>query len=157
MAEILVRHAEPDEAEALTGLTRRSKAHWGYPREMLDRWADVLSISPAAIRDGRVVVAERDGALLGYYQLTGRPPHGDLADLFLEPEAIGTGLGRTLWEHALDAARRAGFDTVTLESDPHAEGFYLRMGAELVGEREVAPGRWLPVLRITVPQGDPTR
>ena len=147
MAEILVRNAEPDEAELLTGLTRRSKAHWGYPQAMLDRWADVLSVSPAAIRGGTVVVAERDGVVVGYYQLAGRPPDGDLVDLFLEPVAIGSGLGRLLWEHAADTARRAGFRTLTLESDPHAEGFYLHMGAELVGEREVAPGRSLPVLR----------
>jgi GNAT superfamily N-acetyltransferase len=153
MAEIHLRPARPDEAELLTGLTRRSKAHWGYPQAMLDRWADVLSISSAAIRDGHVVVAERDGVVVGYYQLAGRPPDGDLADLFLEPGAIGTGLGRTLWEHALGSARGAGFRTLTLESDPHAEGFYLRMGAELVGDREVAPGRSLPVLRIAVPTG----
>ncbi|BAU83063.1 hypothetical protein SLA_2129 [Streptomyces laurentii] len=31
-------------------------------------------------------------------------------------------------------------------------GFYLRMGAERVGEREVAPGRVLPVLRGDVPE-----
>jgi ribosomal protein S18 acetylase RimI-like enzyme len=150
MDEILVRPARSDEAEVLTGLTRRSKAYWGYPRAVLDQWADVLSVSTSEIRSGQVVVAERSGAVAGYYRITGRPPDGQLADLFLEPEAIGTGLGRTLWEHALASARRAGFDTVTLESDPHAEGFYLRMGAERVGDRRVAPGRVLPVLRITL-------
>ncbi|MDT0342841.1 GNAT family N-acetyltransferase [Streptomyces litchfieldiae] len=150
MDEISLRTAEPDEAPALTALTRRSKAHWGYPRAMLERWADMLTVSSATIRDGNVVVAERNGVVAGYYQLTGEPPHGELADLFLEPDVIGTGLGRTLWEHAVASARDAGFRTLTLESDPHAEGFYLRMGAERVGEREVAPGRRLPVMRITV-------
>lgn len=133
----------------LTALTRRSKGHWGYPQAMLDRMAEMLSISSATIRDGHVVVAERDGVVAGYYQITGELPHGELADLFLEPDAIGTGLGRTLWDHAVASARSAGFHTLTLESDPHAEGFYLRMGAERIGEREVAPGRTLPVLRVT--------
>ncbi|MGW1102437.1 GNAT family N-acetyltransferase [Streptomyces sp. NPDC002540] len=55
--------------------------------------AETLAVSPAAMRDGHVVVAERDGAMVGYYQITGEPPHGELADLFLEPEVIGTGLG----------------------------------------------------------------
>jgi GNAT superfamily N-acetyltransferase len=86
---------------------------------------------------------------VGYYQIAGEPPHGELADLFLEPEVIGTGLGRALWEHAVTSARRAGFHTLTLESDPHAERFYLRMGAERIGEREVTPGRALPVLQVT--------
>ncbi|NUW36257.1 GNAT family N-acetyltransferase [Nonomuraea sp. SMC257] len=150
MNKIILRAAEPGEADALTALTRRSKAYWGYPQAMLDRMAEMLSISSAAIRDGRVVVAERDCALAGYYQISGEPPHGELADLFLEPEVIGTGLGRTLWEHAVESARGAGFHTLTIESDPHAEAFYLRMGAERVGEREVAPGRSLPILRATV-------
>ncbi|RVX46707.1 N-acetylglutamate synthase-like GNAT family acetyltransferase [Nonomuraea polychroma] len=148
--EIILRAAEPGEADALTALTRRSKAYWGYPQAMLDRWAEMLTISSATIRDGRVVVAERDGVLAGYYHISGEPPHGELADLFLEPEVIGTGLGRKLWEHAVESACSAGFHTLTLESDPHAEAFYLRMGAERVGEREVAPGRWLPILRATV-------
>lgn len=152
---IHMRPARPDEAAALTALTRRSKAHWGYPPEMMEKWAGLLTLSPDTLRDGNVVVAERerDGVVVGYYQLAGEPPHGELADLFIEPEAIGTGLGRTLWEHAVTAARRAGFRTLTVESDPHAEGFYLRMGAERTGEREVAPGRLLPVLRVTLPSG----
>ncbi|WP_219502895.1 GNAT family N-acetyltransferase [Nonomuraea ceibae] len=153
MNDIVVRAAEPDEADALTALTRRSKAYWGYPQAMLDGWAELLSISSATIRADRVVVAERDGVPAGYYHLAGEPPHGELADLFIEPEAIGTGLGRRLWEHAVESARGAGFQTLTLESDPHAEAFYLRMGAERVGEREVAPGRRLPVLRVTVGSG----
>jgi GNAT superfamily N-acetyltransferase len=147
--EIRIRAAEPDEAELLTMLTRRAKAHWGYPQAMMDRWAEMLSVSSATIRDGQVVVAERNGVVVGYYQIAGEAPHGELADLFLEPEAIGTGLGRRLWEHAVISARHAGFHTLTLESDPHAEGFYLRMGAERIGEREVAPGRALPVLQVT--------
>jgi GNAT superfamily N-acetyltransferase len=149
MNEILMRAAEPDEAELLTALTRRSNAHWGYPQAMMDRWAEMLSVSSATIRDGQVVVAVRNGVVVGYYQIAGEPPHGELADLFLEPEVIGTGLGRALWEHAVTSARRAGFHTLTLESDPHAERFYLRMGAERIGEREVTPGRALPLLQVT--------
>jgi GNAT superfamily N-acetyltransferase len=85
--EIRIRAAEPDEAELLTMLTRRAKAHWGYPQAMMDRWAEMLSVSSRMKRN--------------------------VADLFLEPEAIGTGLGRTLWEHAVTSARRAGFHATT--------------------------------------------
>jgi GNAT superfamily N-acetyltransferase len=73
-------------------------------------------------------------------------------DSFLEPAVIGTGLGRMLWEHAVKSASERGFHTLTLESDPHAEPFYLRMGAERIGEREVAPGRVLPLMRTTLAQ-----
>ncbi|MDJ1138106.1 GNAT family N-acetyltransferase [Streptomyces iconiensis] len=145
-----MRPAKPSEADALSALTRRSKGYWGYEPSVLDRMGGTPAVGVAEIRAGGVVVAERDGTVLGYYQVTGTPPDGELADMFLEPEAIGTGLGRALWEHAVGWARLAGYRSLRWESDPNAEPFYLRMGAERIGEREVAPGRVLPAMRVTL-------
>jgi GNAT superfamily N-acetyltransferase len=73
--------------------------------------------------------SNRSAALaLGYYQLGGEPPNGELMDMFIEPAVIGTGLGRMLWEHTVRSASERVFHSLTLESDPHAEPFYLRMG-----------------------------
>ena len=45
--------AEADElAPVLTALCRRAKAHWGYPADLLARWADDLRIEPADIVAG---------------------------------------------------------------------------------------------------------
>src|SRR6185295_3165033 len=96
MEQVRVRAAEPHEADDITALARRSKAYWGYDREFLERIRDLLSVEPAEIRDGLVVVAERAGALLGYYRLGGEPPDGELVDLFVDPAAIRTGVGRRL-------------------------------------------------------------
>ncbi|TCO59512.1 GNAT family N-acetyltransferase [Actinocrispum wychmicini] len=150
MDQVRLRAAEPHEADNITALARRSKAHWGYEQEFLDRVQDVLTVRPEQIHGEQVIVAERGERLLGYYQLGGTPPDGELVDLFVEPDAIGTGLGRRLWDHATSAARKRGFRTLELESDPHAEAFYLHMGAQRVGEREVDTGRQLPVMRIVL-------
>ena len=150
MDAVSVRHALPTEADAISALAYRSKAYWGYDQAFLDRVRNQLTVRPERIRDGHVVVAERDGVLLGFYQLGGEPPDGELMDLFIEPNAIGTGLGRKLWEHAVQNARERGFARLTLESDPNAEPFYEHMGATRIGEREVAPGRWLPVMRFSL-------
>ncbi|HWD04379.1 MAG TPA: GNAT family N-acetyltransferase [Amycolatopsis sp.] len=91
--------------------------------------------------------------LLGYYRLDGTPPDGELVDLFVDPTAIGTGLGRRLWEHAVAQARERGFRSLELEADPHAEPFYSHMGARRIGSRTVASGRTLPVLRVDVARG----
>jgi GNAT superfamily N-acetyltransferase len=147
MSGLRLRFAAPSEAEEITALARRSKGYWGYDREVLDRMREMLAISAEQIRAGHVVVVDRDGVLLGYYQLGGEPPHGELMDMFLDAAVIGTGLGRMLWDHATSSARERGFHSLTLESDPHAEPFYLRMGAKHVGEREVAPGRLLPLMK----------
>lgn len=71
-------------------------------------------------------------------------------DMFIKPAVIGTGLGRMLWEHAVRSASERGFHRLTLESDPHAEPFYLHMGVTRIGEREVALGRVLPLMRTTL-------
>lgn len=62
---------EPSEAEEITALTRRSTGHWGYDREVLDRMREMLAVSAEQIRAGHVVVADRDGVLLGYYPMGG--------------------------------------------------------------------------------------
>jgi GNAT superfamily N-acetyltransferase len=54
--------------------------------------------------------------------------------LWLRPAWAGRGIGRSLFEHAVRTARLRGARNVTIESDPHAEGFYLHMGARRVGE-----------------------
>jgi hypothetical protein len=53
----------------------------------------------------------------------------------------------------LAAARAAGFETVRIVSDPHAAGFYAKMGASHVGEVPscVIPGRLLPLFEAVVP------
>ena len=82
----------------------------------------------------RVVVAERAGRLLGFYILQGRPPVGELKALFVEPVAMGRQVGRMLLEHAKNVARAHGFTSLKVDSDPHAEGFYLKMGAVKIGK-----------------------
>jgi GNAT superfamily N-acetyltransferase len=71
--------------------------------------------------------------------LRGDPPEIELSRLMVEPAAIGTGRGRQLWQHAVATARRLGATVLTVDSDPNAEGFYLRMGAVTVGEQDWTP------------------
>ena len=145
---MIVRAAVESDAAGLTALTRRSKAHWGYSEEFLARVWDELSISVAQIEVGGCAVACEGDVLLGYYRVGGPPPDGLLMDFFVDPPTIGTGLGRVLWEHALGESRERAYRTLNWESDPNAEGFYLRMGGRRVGEREVSPGRLLPLMSI---------
>ncbi|XVS61826.1 GNAT family N-acetyltransferase [Actinosynnema sp. CA-299493] len=138
---VALRVARPEEAEALSGLVMRSKAHWGYDEAFLADCEEALRLRPAEVVERRAVVAERGGVVLGVATLEGDPPDGELGLLFVEPDAIGSGIGRVLYRHVMDEAARLGFDRVTIESDPHAEPFHLAMGAERTGQ-----GRGLPVL-----------
>jgi GNAT superfamily N-acetyltransferase len=156
----LVRPAQPREAAVISDLALRSKGHWGYDAAFLEACRDELAVSPAWCAAGTVLVAEDDdtpGALLGFVALTGEPPEGELAHLFVEPAAMGRGVGGLLTSAALELATSLGMTRLTLDADPHAEAFYLRMGAVRVGESPSGsiPGRVLPRMVLTVPGGTP--
>jgi len=72
--------------------------------------------------------------------------------MWVTPTAIGSGLGRMLWSHAVETARANGYTAFSIESDPNAEGFYLRHGAKRVGEIvSAATGRVLPLMSYVIP------
>ena len=74
-----------------------------------------------------VLVAERDGAVVGFAAV-----HDDwLEQLYLEPEAIGTGVGRSLLE-AAQALRPDGLQLWCFTENHRARRFYERAGFELV-------------------------
>ncbi|WP_425450425.1 GNAT family N-acetyltransferase [Virgifigura deserti] len=146
----IIRPARSEEAQALTDLSLRSKAVWGYEASFMARCRAVMTLKVAAIEAQPHYVAEADGRLLGFYGFEPEKDGVGLDYLFVAPEAIGRGVGRALWEHAVATARQLGHATLIVVSDPNAEGFYRRMGARPAGAQpsDLEPGRWLPVLRF---------
>ncbi len=53
--------------------------------------------------------------------------------LWVVPNAMGQGVGRALFRHAVERAKALGVDAIEIECDPNAEGFYERMGGRRVG------------------------
>jgi ketosteroid isomerase-like protein/GNAT superfamily N-acetyltransferase len=148
-----IRRARPGESAALGALTVRSKAFWGYDEATMRAFNEDLAVSEEDILNDAVYILEDDGRWFGYCHL--RPAaHNEarLESLFVEPEAIGSGVGRRLFEFAATKGRELGFDALVFESDPHAEAFYLAMGARRIGEKESSaiPGRMLPLMRFAL-------
>jgi GNAT superfamily N-acetyltransferase len=152
MCTLRLRAARSDEARLLSELALRSKGSWGYDQAFLDACRAELTLAPEEVETRRVTVAEHDGQVVGFYALAGEPPQGTLEDLFVEPDHIGTGVGRALWDHAVAAARALGFARLTLEADPGAEPFYLAMGAHRIGSVPSGsiPGRFIPLLEVPI-------
>ena len=97
-------------------------------------WSESLTVTPEFVRDNEVYAAVSGGEPFGFYALTGTDRERELEHLWVSPAWIGSGAGRLLFEHAMDRAASQGAKLVKIEADPNAEGFYLRMGARLVGE-----------------------
>lgn len=147
-----IRPARPQEADLLSDLALRSKSHWGYPAEFLEACRHELTLSADFINASPVFVLEEgeDGVVSGFYGLREAEGVIELLYLFIEPEAINRGYGKLLWEHAVRMAAELGYPKISIESDPHAEAFYLMMGARRVGvtQSSIEAGRTLPVLEF---------
>lgn len=150
-----IRPARTGEAPALSALALRSKAHWGYDAAFIEACRDELTLRDDELAPRRTLVAELDGGVAGFGTLEGDPPYGELGMLFVEPAAIGRGVGGTLLAALVAAAREEGFARLAIDADPNAEAFYLAQGAVRAGEvaSGAVPGRVLPRLELAVTPG----
>lgn len=154
MGEIQIRLARMQEAEALSALCRRSKAHWGYDAAFMRASEPSLMVSSDLIAHGRVLVAEGDAGIAGVASIEALERQGDydLVHLFVEPVRLNRGVGRALFAAAVALARREGASRLVILSDPHAAEFYERLGARRVGDApsDAIPGRLLPLLQYAL-------
>jgi GNAT superfamily N-acetyltransferase len=145
-----LRPALPADAAELTALAIRSKAHWGYDAAFMALAVPDLQITQELLAGATAFVAESGANALGFYVLAVGDGAPVLRDLWVEPAAIGKGVGTHLWSHMLEQARRLGYRTVRITSEPNAEAFYAKMGARRVGsvESSVVEGRMLPLMEM---------
>lgn len=157
---IAIRRAQPAEAPRLTTLALAAKAYWGYSSSFMAAAAAELAITAASIADpsAEIHVAtlpDDTTTIAGVYRLTPLPTgnfDAELSYLWVDPARLRLGLGSLLWEDAMRRAAALGMRRVSVDADPHAEGFYLAMGAERYGEApsQSIAGRMLPQMAVDV-------
>jgi GNAT superfamily N-acetyltransferase len=149
---VLIRPAQTEEAALLGDLALRSKAYWGYDEAFIAACREELTVRESEVERRRATVAQRDGRILGFATLEGEAPEGILGMMFVDPDAIGRGIGRLLFEHVIATARKLGFVRVTIHADPNAEPFYQAMGAIRIGTTPSGsiPGRVIPLMAVTL-------
>lgn len=149
---MLIRKANREEAGILSELSMRSKAHWGYDAAFMEACREALRAPEEDIEKYITYVAEEEGRIAGYFMLTTEECGYYLESMFIDPAYIGKGVGKMLWDKLIAVAREEGISEFLLDADPHAEGFYLHMGAVRTGEHESStfPGRMLPRMKVEV-------
>jgi ribosomal protein S18 acetylase RimI-like enzyme len=141
--------ANPSDAAALTQIAFCAKRHWGYSEIQMGNWREPLTIRSEFIAANETYSAMFDSRVIGFYALISENGRSRLEHLWVLPEAMGKGVGRSLFIHAVGRAKELGVRSIEIESDPNAEGFYRRMGAKRVDIRVSEFGgqhRELPVL-----------
>ncbi len=145
----------PEDAEPLSELAFRSKSFWGYSPEFMESCRSELRVDGSRIGfpDFHCYVARKDASTLGFYIVEENADSVfELEALFVEPDCIGSGVGRALLSHALKTASASGAARMIIQGDPNAGAFYTAMGAVQVGTRESEsiPDRLLPLYEIDV-------
>jgi GNAT superfamily N-acetyltransferase len=110
------------------------------------------------------IAADDDGAVVGF-AVTGPSEDADADErtgevyaIYLEPERVGTGVGRALFDHAVADLRSRGFATATLwvlETNERARRFYEIAGWSADGTRaaERIDRAMLPTVRYRATLG----
>lgn len=148
---IAIRPARPEEATTLTEIAYAAKRHWKYPESWIEKWTLDLTITPEAISNNNFFVAIVDDRIAGCCALFLSEKLAEIEHMWIRPEHMGSGVGRSLFEHVSKRARELDLTALELSADPHAEGFYEHMGAIRIGEvRADMDGqlRVLPRMRV---------
>jgi ribosomal protein S18 acetylase RimI-like enzyme len=144
--EVRIREATPKDARAIATIHVDA---WrdAYRGQLTDDYLDGLSVEDRLEQHRRSLeepssgwatwVAQDGDAIVGF-AVTGPsedadadPKTGEVYAIYLEPTRVGTGVGRTLFEHAVGDLRHRGFATATLwvlETNERARRFYETLG-----------------------------
>lgn len=133
---ISIQRVRPEQANELSTIAFAAKAHWGYPKRWMDMWKPQLTFSPDFFKEYESWVALDDTKPIGFYTLEQKNESAWLENLWVLPQYIGRGVGKALFLHAVDVSRQRGFKLLQLEADPHAIGFYEKMGMYKIRERQ---------------------
>jgi ribosomal protein S18 acetylase RimI-like enzyme len=148
---LLLRHARPEDCDALTEIANAAKRVWGYPERWLEHWSPQLTVTPELLARTRTIVAEVRDSIVGFASAELRGRRAYLEHMWVVPRAMRNGVGRALYDAIVEQAREAGAAYLLVESDPNAEAFYTRLGAVRIGStHSTVDGerRTLPLLRL---------
>ena len=143
--EISIRRALPTDALFLTSISFGAKRYWNYPEEYYEIWHDELTITKDYIEQNIVYVAQKKDTIIGYFSIVEVSQeywNGDvfiragywLDHMYIRPAYIRNGIGTELMEYAEDYCRENGIEMLYILSDPLANGFYEKMGADYIKE-----------------------
>jgi GNAT superfamily N-acetyltransferase len=139
--QVIVRSAVASQRKQLEDLQWRASLNNPGDRDALLQHPDAIELPVDQIMNGGVFVAEVAGSVIGFAAILPRDDgDSELDALFVEPNAWRQGIGRALVEHCASAAKAHGAKALHVMGNPHAEGFYVACGFEIIGTRQMRFG-----------------
>ncbi|MCL9685053.1 GNAT family N-acetyltransferase [Legionella maioricensis] len=146
---MLPRNVMISDLEIINSLIRESKGFWGYSDAFLDDFMKQWGVKETYIHSNDLILFGKGEGLIGLYAFKINDDEAPELDLFfINRKQIGQGIGKIMWQHALDHALKHHWTEFKIIADPNAEPFYKRMGATTIGTFESFPGRFVPVMKM---------
>lgn len=142
--------ANPDDDKILTEITKKSKAHWGYSDEQMEKWSQDLMISKDYIKKSEVYKLSLNDKIIAYYSYFNVNENTvKLDNLFVVPEEMRKGYGKMLMNDCINKTKKKKTAKIILEADPNAEKFYEGFGFLKISQIETSiKNRFLPVMEL---------
>ena len=145
-----VLRATSKDSSRLSQIAWEAKKHWGYPAAWMEGWKNDLSPDTSYVEDNHLLKVEEHGELLGWGALCfdQENQRWEIGHLWILPKAMGRGLGKLLWETLCMEAKKRCVQELFIYSDPNAQAFYEKMGADFIEDVPSTPeGRTIPLMR----------
>jgi GNAT superfamily N-acetyltransferase len=130
MTVLRVRHAAADDLPVLARIFRAASLSNAGDRDELLAHPETLTLPAELLAGGRTRVAtDADGTVVGFASTRPTGPGVlELEDLFVDPDAMRTGVARRLIGRIAVEAEREGIVRIEVAANPHALGFYAAVG-----------------------------
>jgi GNAT superfamily N-acetyltransferase len=147
--EVLVRRARPSERNELEALQLRASLNNSGDRAALLANPDAIALPREQIAQGGVFVVEVARSIKGFAAILRRDDGNfELDALFVEPTEWRRGLGSKLLDRCACEARIGGAKAMHVIGNPHAEGFYMARGFEILGKQKTQFGVGLLMRKV---------
>ena len=148
MNKLSICSAETADLSRLNEIAMAAKRHWAYPESWIELWKEDLTINPDYMFQHTVLKAMFHEEIVGYGALEISMNEAEIGHLWIWPAYIGQGIGKELLKALINVYQASPASGLYVISDPHARGFYERMGFVFSGNFPSRPeGRSLPILR----------
>ena len=124
----MIRLGTSADLPAATTVYRRASLSNAGDRDNLLAHPEHLILGPAGLAEGRTLVAEEDGVLVGFATWAQTGGTIELEDLFVDPGYMRRGIATALISRTVAVLRARGAERLEVTANPHALGFYRAAG-----------------------------
>ena len=105
--------------------------HWPRDPAYLAQAVELMSLDADDLERDEAWILEDGGGAIGFYRISLAGESAEIEEFHLEPDRIGQGFGRMLFDHAVSRARERGVTRLEWSCDEYPLGFYLAMGGQV--------------------------